>query len=289
MKAINPSFVNPLSPYLFWLLTLTGGLIAVHLSLQMKITGDVIALGLSLILWGVVLSRLWEKRHELNFNSGVFSTFLGLILIAFVLVRSLFTVRISLLFSFSPVISALGLILLASGFRGFKPYRKELLLILVLSVPVRLLEEIFDPSRLTGSVAAFMLSSVGIKAFLQGINIVTNAGFVQVMQGCSGLVSMLFLCKLAILFLVTFPTNLAKKVFVSVLAVSVGFIVNAMRVAILTVLITHSHEDAFHYWHDGDGAQLFMIFSVVIFGAFCYFLLEKDEAANHEPREYPDT
>jgi cyanoexosortase A len=288
MRTINYSFLKPLSDQ-FWLLTLAGSLIAVNLSLQMKLTGDFISLSFSLLLWGVVLSQLWEKRHNLSLRSGVFSTFLGLVLIAFVLIRSLLTARVSLLFAFSPVISALGLILIASGFRGFKQYTQELLLILVLSVPESFVSQLFDPSSLTGSFATYMLSHLGFKASFQGINIVMNTGSVQVLQQCSGLVNMLLLWQLAMFFIISFPTNLAKKIFVPVVGVIVGFIVNAVRVAILTVLITNSHEEAFHYWHDGNGAQIFVLMSVVVFGVFCYFLLEQDEPGNHEPMEFPDT
>lgn len=288
MMTIEPKFIRHLSTYPFWLLTLAGGLIAVDISLKIKLTGDVIAPSLSLLLWTVVLSRLWEKRHSLKLNSGIFSTFLGLLLIAFVLVRSLLTVRVSILLGFLPVISAIGLILLASGFRGFKKYIQELLLILVLNIPDTLVGKVFDPSSLTGSFATYMLSQFGFKAAVEGTNIVTNAGIVEVLIACSGLSNMLLLLQLAILFIVTFPTSLAKKIYLPLVGVSVGFTVNAVRIAILTALITNSQQKAFHYWHDGDGSTIFVIISVVVFGAFCYFLLEKDEPANHELREYSD-
>ncbi|AFZ13634.1 exosortase [Crinalium epipsammum PCC 9333] len=288
MKTIKPSFIKPLSTYQFWLLTLAGALIAVDISLNIKLARDIIAPSLSLLLWSVILSKLWEKRHTLSLNSDIFSSLLGLVLIAFVLVRSLVTVRISLLLDFLPVISALALILLASGIKGFNQYRQELLLILVLNISDSLLGKVFDPSNLTARFATYIMSCFGFKAVLQGINIVTNAGTVAVLPGCSGLVNMLFLWQLAILFIVTFPANLAKKNYVPVVAVSVGFIFNAARVALLTVLITNSQEKAFEYWHDGDGSQIFVIMSVLVFGAFCYFLIETDEPANPDSREYPD-
>ncbi|HEY9693943.1 MAG TPA: cyanoexosortase A [Oculatellaceae cyanobacterium] len=282
MRTINHSLIKSLNTYQFWLLTLAGGLIAINLSLQMKLTGDFIYLSFSLLLWGVVLSQLWKKRHTLNLSSGVFSTSMGLGLIAFILLRSLFTARVSLLFAFSPVLSALGLMWLASGFRGFKQYGQELLLIVVLSIPESLVSQLFDPSNLTANFATYILSHFGFKAYFQGINIVLNTGSVEVLQQCSGLVNMLLLWQLAMFFIVIFPTDLAKKIFVPVVGVVVGFIINAVRVAILTVLITNSQEEAFHYWHDGNGAQLFVLMSVVVFGVFCYFLVE-NEPANPEP------
>lgn len=288
MKTIKPSFIKPLSTYQFWLLTLVGSLIAVDISLNIKLAGNIIDPSLSLLLWSVILSRLWEKRRTLSLHSDLFSTLLGLVLIAFVLVKSLLTVRISILLDFLPVISALALILLASGIRGFNQYRQELLLILVLNIPDSLVGKVFNPSNLTAGFATYLLSNFGFKAVFQGTNIVTNAGTVEVLLGCSGLVNMLFLWQLAILFIVTFPTNLAKKIYLHIVAVSVGFISNAVRVAILTFLIANSQEKAFRYWHDGDGSQMFVIMSVLVFGAFCYFLIEKDEPTNHEPREYPD-
>lgn len=288
MKKINPSLIKQLSTYEFWLLTLAGGLIAVNLSLKMRLTGDLIWLSVSLLFWSVILSRVWEKRSKIILESGGFSTCLGFVLIAFVLVRSLFTSRESLLFEFSPVISAVGLILLASGFKGFKVNGQELVLILALSIPQSLLSQLIDPSTLTANFATYMLSHCGVKTSSQGVYLVLNNGSVEVLQQCAGLVNMLLLWQLAVLFIVVFPTNLAKKIIIPVIAVAVGFIVNAVRIAILTILVTNSQKSAFEYWHDGDGAQLFVVISMMIFGSFCYFMVEKDRLYDEKPMEYSE-
>ena len=96
--------------------------------------------------------------------------------------------------------------------------------------------------------------------------------------------SILHLWGLAVLFLVMFPTNLAKILLVPIVAILIAFVVNAVRVALMAVLVAYSNREAFDYWHLGTGSQIFFLITVLLFGLFCYFA-SKDDSDNRDPME----
>jgi len=93
---------------------------------------------------------------------------------------------------------------------------------------------------------------------------------------------MTHLLGLAVLYLVMFPTDWTRKVLVPVVAVSLAFVVNGFRVALMAVLAASSNLEAFEYWHTGSGSAIFSMISVFLFGLFCLFLLRQEEPANRD-------
>ena len=286
MKVTSLASVKPLQNTQFWLLAIAGGLIAIHLSLNWRLTGNIDRLSISVLGWGAVLSLVWEKRHTLRLESDIFSSLLGLLLIAFVLLRSFFMTSYDAVFDFSPLIAGLGLAMLASGVKGLQQYWLELIIVLALHAPVELLLERIDISLFTAKFATFILSHLGFEVSRQGVNVILPTGTVEVYPGCSGLESILRLLRLSVLFLVMFPTELAKKILVPVVAVLVAFVVNGVRVALMAILGAYSSDEAFEYWHEGSGAQIFSLISTLVFGFLCYLVSKKDNPDNHEPMEF---
>lgn len=283
MKVI--SSIKPLQNTQFWLLALAGGLIAVHLSLSWRISEDFNQLSISFLCWGVVLSLLWEKRHTLSLESDIFSGLLGLLLIAFVVFRSWFVVSLDSLVEFSPLIAGLGLAMLASGVKGLRQYWQELIIIIALTVPEGFLIERIDISLLTAKVSTIILSHLGLEVSRQGVNIILPKGAVEVYSGCSGMEGIVRLLRITVVFLVMFPTNLLKLILVPIVAIVLAFVVNAVRVALMAVLVAYSSKEAFDYWHLGTGSQIFFLITVLLFGLFCYFAILKDDPDNREPME----
>jgi cyanoexosortase A len=132
-----------------------ASLIAIYMTLLWK-AQDIAHLGMSALFGLSVASLLWEKRRRLNLQSEIFPTVLGALLIALVLWQSaaispevLSHKRNINLYSTSflrliPLISALGIGLLASGFKGLKQYWQELTIIFFLSVPSVVLSLMVD-------------------------------------------------------------------------------------------------------------------------------------------------
>ena len=279
MTAIHSPSVKPLKPSSFLLLGIAAGLIAIHLNITWK-SDNSNFWGISVLFWVAVCSLVWKKRDTLSLETGVVSSFLGTLLIALVLLKS--TSYSDNLPYVSPLISAVGLGLVASGFKGLKQYWQELLVLFFLGVPHITLYSLIDISPLTAKFAAFVLWYLGFDVSLKGLNITLPGGGVEVYSACSGMESILHLWGLAVLFLVMFPINGRPKILLPVVAALLAFVVNGVRVVLMAVLAASNNEEAFQYWHKGDGSLIFSMISVLIFGLFCLFLLQLDEAKNQD-------
>lgn len=271
----------------FWLLGIAAGLVAIHLTLTWR-TGTADRLSTSVLFWGAALFLLWRKGETLSLEAGVFSSFSGLLLIAMVLVNSSDGSGRGAFLQISPFISALGLSLLASGVKGFKQYWQELIILLALAMPVLalsdLIEGLLNVSMLTAKTSTFMLWHLGFEVVRQGVFITLPKGAVEVYPGCSGLESTFELLRLAVLFLVLFPTTLRQKIWVPIVAVLLAFIINGIRIAMMAVLVGLNQE-AFEYWHVGGGSSIFSLISMLSFGLFCYFITQQEELENQDVLE----
>ena len=274
MTAIHSPSVKPLKPSSFLLLGIAAGLIAIHLTITWK-RGYTDFWGMSVLFWVAGCSLVWKKRNTLSLETGVISSLVGTLLIALVLFDSTFPIN---KFPYvSPFISAVGLGLIASGFKGLKQYWQELLILFFPGVANGTLLFVFDISAWTAKFATFVLWYSGFEVSRQGINITLTTGFVEVNRGCSGLQSILQLWVLAVLFLVMFPIDGCKKILVPVVATLLGFVVNGVRVALMAYLAASSNHKAFDYWHTGDGSLIFSMISVLLFGLFGLFILQVNE------------
>ena len=103
----------------FWLLAITAGLITIHLTLTSR-AKDSSLLGTSALFWIAVCYLIWQKRDELNLESRIFSNIWGMAIVAFILLKSTFVSGYDPFLRLFPLISCLGVALLASGFKGLK-------------------------------------------------------------------------------------------------------------------------------------------------------------------------
>ncbi|MEB3282886.1 MAG: cyanoexosortase A [Lyngbya sp.] len=265
----------------FWLLGIAAGLMAIHLTLILH-HGSRDLQAISFLFWFAAASLIWQKRDRLNLESGVFSSLLGLLIIAAVLLKSS-TLATSNFLGVSPFISGLGLTLLASGFRGFKFYWRELLILFFLGVPKVLIWPVIDISGLTARFATFILWYSGFEASRRGFEVIMPGGGINVNMGCSGFAGMFYLLGFAVLFLILFPLKkLEKKMLVLSASVVIAFVVNGFRVAIMALFANAQNQEGLHYWHVGEGSLIFMMISVGLFGLLCWFLLRQEEPQPEE-------
>ncbi|HEY9706133.1 MAG TPA: cyanoexosortase A, partial [Allocoleopsis sp.] len=253
-------------------------LMAINLALMLRLNTDIVRIAIYVVAWCLILINLWSKRRFLQFNSDVFSSFLGLVLIIFVVQKNLFSVRPEPIIEILPFMTGLGLVLIGAGFKGFKQFWLEILILLAICIPEGIvLEYVIDLGGLTAKFAGLILYRFGFDASLQGHYIILPKGTVEVENGCAGVGSILILWKTAILFLYKFNLSRNKKILIQSVAVVLGFIVNTIRVAIMAFLVTYSTSDKFHYWHDGEGAQIFLFSALLVFGIFGYFMIPENE------------
>ena len=144
----------------FWLLGIATGLITIHLTLTSR-ANDASLLGTSSLFWIAVCSTIWHKRDTLNLESRVFASVWGLLIIAFVLLKSISVSGYDPFLRFFPLISTLGVALLASGFKGIKQYWQQLLILCFIVPSPGTLALLIDISPITAKFATFILWYMG--------------------------------------------------------------------------------------------------------------------------------
>jgi len=265
----------------YWLLGIASGLIALHLTLTSR-TNDTDLFGTMLLFWGVVAFLIWERHESLTFESGIFASFFGSSLIALILLKSSSISGYDFFIRATPFLSGISLALLASGTKGLKQYRQELLILAYTAIPPGLIGVFIDAAQITAKFSAFILHYLGFEVVRKGVFLILEKGSVEVNHGCSGVNAILQLLGLALVFLLMFPTTTGQKIVVPIVAILIAFVVNAARVALLALLVSLFQPEAFKYWHEGNGSVIFSMIAVFIFGLFCWFAILKDQPQNKE-------
>ncbi|MCG8365795.1 MAG: cyanoexosortase A [Pseudanabaenales cyanobacterium] len=259
----------------FWLLSLAAGLIVLHLNLTWRSDNNNL-LSCSLLFWLTTSYLVWEKRDRLNLASDIFSSFCGLFLITLVLVKSTHLFGDDVFLRISPVLSVLGLGLLASGVKGVKQYWRELLLWGFIAAPWESIYLVIDLSLLTAKFTTFVLWLLGFDVSRQGVLVILPTGSIEVYDGCSGLKMILQLLGIALIFVLIAADSWKQKILLLISAIILGFVVNGVRVALMTILVALSDQEAFIYWHLGNGSLIFSLIAVLIFGLI-YILLNQSQ------------
>ena len=263
----------------FLLLSLAAGSIALHLNLTWRSENNDL-LSCSLLFWIAVSYLIWEKRDRLNLESDIFSSFFGLSLITLVLFKSMHLFGDDVFLRISPFLSVLGLGLLASGFKGLKQYWQELLLFGFIAVPWESIYLFIDLSLLTAKFATFVLWLLGFEVSRQGVLVIFPTGSIEVYDGCSGLRMIFQLLGIALIFVLIVADSWKQKIFLPILAIILGFVVNGVRVALMGILVALSEQEAFKYWHLGNGSLIFSLIAVLIFALICVLLHESENRDN---------
>lgn len=262
----------------FLLASLGISLCLVHLSMIWRV-GALSFFGLSVVFWCAVAALIWDKREILQLKSGIFSSCFAIALLIPLLIKSVFliTQSSSSLYLF-PLVAFFCLILLASGFQGIGQYKREFLILFILSAitPLTSLLGNLDPSPLTAKLAGYLLWYSGFETVRQGVNLyfAGSSNGVEVYPGCSGLASVIDLLSLTLLFFLMFPSNWKTKFILPIAAILIGFIMNGIRVSLLAVIVAYHNKVGFEYWHSGEGSLLFSMMSMSLLCAVIYFLIQ---------------
>lgn len=270
--------ISPKNPQL-WLLGIGSSLMAIYLTITWR-NNTTEVLFLNFIFLVFICSILKEKRHTLNLESGVFASCLGLLLIILVFMASIFDKSFAGLFFLSPLLSGCGVACLASGFSGLKQYKIELIGLFFLSAH-RFCSVVFkDISLITAKFSHLLLWYTGFNVSRSGVQIQLPTGSILVNSDCAGMALILNLVGLAILFILIFNLNWWQRIIVPTVGAILGFVINGIRVAIMAILVSQGDQNAFEYWHFGDGSLIFSMVSSLIFGSFCWVLLSINQQKN---------
>jgi cyanoexosortase A len=271
----------------YWLLGIATALTAIYATLVWQ-SGDIAHLGMSVLFYLAAGMIFLERQQSLQFRQGWVAKGVGVLAIGILLWQ------VALLLSnpdfmdnrpdpalrLFPFVSMLGVGLIASGFKGLKRYGQELTILFFLGVPSVAALFLPDFSPATAEFSAFLLQLAGFDAAVRDIYIsVSGIETSPVYAGCSGIEGMTYLLGLSVVGLILFPIARIKRIFIPFLAVLIGFTVNGVRVAILSLLEVAHNDEGFTYWHQGDGSLVFGLAAVLIF-AICYWLLYQQEAVS---------
>jgi cyanoexosortase A len=270
----------------FWLLAIAAGASVIQFTLFSK-SGDAPLVGNGVLFWGVAMYLLWERRDRLRLNSSLFASLVGALLLSIWMVKGATLYHEDPFIYISPVISLLGLVLIASGFSGLKQYWQEFLIISFLVPPAGLLSKVIDISELSAKAAALILTSLTYNIRRQGVFIFLPNGGVEVYSGCSGIVNIVQLVGVSVILLLMFPTSWTKRWLLMLSAIITSFTVNAFRIALMAVLTVNIDKRTFEYWHKGDGSLIFSTIAVLILCIIFYFLIFRSED-DSEAEDIPD-
>jgi cyanoexosortase A len=256
----------------FWLLGITAAIVVLHLTLINRVdNSDLFAI--SALFWMAAGSLIWDRRQDMNFSSDSLSSAIGFVLLALIFARSAGLPTANGFLKVLPFVSMFGVALLASGFRNLRSHWKELAIfgLLALHPILELVLQLANLPSLTAQSANFMLWFSGFAVQRQGVFLLMPTGRVEVYGACSGLASILQMISISGLFLLLVPLRSHwQKVLCVAIAITIGFVVNAARVALMAILISFSQRSAFDYWHEGGGSLVFSVISVLLFGGFCW-------------------
>ena len=252
------------------LLAILAALTAIHFTILFKSTVDSNIVSLHCLLFVGIASLVWEERENLEFNSSPLASLIGIVLIAWILIRTVSPTGYHI--AISPIVLGIGFGLVANGQNCFTKYRKELILLSLTALYplVSAILRIGGITQWTARFATFLLWASGFFAHREGVIIFLPKGRVEVLGTCAGIDSMLLMLTVAVLFFMLIPLRLKDKIICLLVAGVISFFLNSIRVAIMAVLADNGNMQSFEYWHGGNGSLIFSVLSVAIFGCFCW-------------------
>jgi cyanoexosortase A len=119
---------------------------------------------------------------------------------------------------------------------------------------------------------------LGFQVSTQANQLFLPSGGIVIADACAGVGNLVYLIRVAIIFLLVFPLSNRKNiVFVPIVALALAFLMNVVRLGLLAIL-SPNNPDAFAYWHEGAGSLTFTFTVVIIFGFYYLFLLRRENA-----------
>lgn len=227
---------------------------------------------LEVMAWCGVIRWGTQQRRAQHLHPSPVSSLLALVVFAAV-VAVLQLVRPTSLAYGLPLMVGLLLALLALPVRQLQRAAQPLILLATPLLPLLMRWVLPEPllSAATAAVAAVLLQVLGFDALAAGQHLLLGEGGVRVAGACGGTEDMAFMTAVALLVAITQPPFSAVRLWVLlVLGPALGFVINAIRVAVLAVVFERGgwwKAVAFPSLHDGQAA---LVFSFAAVGALLW-------------------
>jgi cyanoexosortase A len=271
----------PEKPFRYGMLALLAALLSIYMGLMWRYD-DTAHLGMSGLFLLATGLLLWDRREvkltptRLGMIVGVIGVALFLGISAWLFPQSatsgevgnqggkVFTALLRLL----PALAAVAVAILASGLSGLRQFWRESGILLSLGLPGVVAIFIADISPLTARFSGWLLQVSGYDVVREELILHLPGGSVEVYYGCSGMESISYLLGLSALCLIMYPVSGFKRYFTPFMGIVLGFVINAIRVALMAVLWAAGNDSGFNYWHEGEGSLMFGLLAVIAFGCF---------------------
>lgn len=258
----------------FWLLAIAGGLIAFTWQLSQYNT-------VYLLFWGAALSITWRRRESLCLESSLVSTSIGLLLIAWTLIRSVLTINSTdVLTRITPLVSVLGLCLLATKASKIGQYWREIVIVSLTALPFEHLFSLLSPSTplsvLDAKFSRLLLWYAGFDVAQTDNLVILPTGTISIAGRCSSFAGIWQLWQLCLVVFLCFSLRLPQKLLLWIWATVIAVSVNGVRLCLMAILVARNNQEAFDYWHGHSGAEIFSTIAVLLFG-LAYWLLTREK------------
>ena len=186
-----------------------------------------------------------------------------------------------------PFTIGFGGIMLLWGIKGLLQFRIALFYLLLPSITYlypmidnRLsIDSLAILGEKTASMSGYLLWYFGIEHEVRATTISLPGGSVHVSGTCAGYETMSTMLVLSICTIAYSTTYGSRKHLLPLIAVIIGFFTNSIRVAILGILSASGAKEAFDFFHEGNGQQVFILLGVILFFGFYYLLRETTHKA----------
>lgn len=235
-----------------------------------------------LIFWYAALSIIWRNRNNYSFESNIFSTTIGLVLITWMLIRCiLFSNQYSdVLTRIYPLVSIFGICLLATKITKINQYWRAIVIVSLTAIPF---EHIFKWLSPTQTISIFDAKLSRLILWYLGFDVTQRDNFVflptgsiQIAGTCSSFDLLWLLWQFCLVVCLCFNLKKYQKILLGFWATLIACVVNGIRLCLMAFLVANNHQEAFEYWHGSNGAEIFTTIAILLF-ALAHWLLSRQK------------
>ena len=257
----------------FWLLSITGFLIAFNWCL---VEYD----SVYLVFWCAALFITWRNSNKLNFDSNLFSTIIGFVLIIWLLFRGVVTDNhTDIIARMYPLFSLAGICLLSTKVGKIFQYWRELVIVGFTGIPWEHLYAILSPNEkisiLDAQISRFLLWYLGFDAYQQDNLVILPTGSIQIAGSCSSFDLLRLLWQFCIVICLCFAITRNQKILLGLWSTLIALGVNTIRLCLMALLVANGQQEAFDYWHGHAGAEIFTTIAILLLALVYWIFVEK--------------
>ena len=259
----------------FWLLTISGLLIAFNWCLFKYHS-------VYFIYWCAALFVTWHRRNDLDLESDIFSTIIGLILIVWLLFRGVIMMTDSqtdIITRMYPLFSMTGIFLVSTKVSKIVQYWREILIVSFTGIPW---EHIYFFPILAQRISIFdakisqlMLCYVGFDAYQKDNLLILPTGSIKIAGPCSSFDLLALLWQCCLFICLCFAISKNQKLLLWLWSTVIALSINGIRLCLMALLIANDQQDAFDYWHSSAGAKIFTTIAILLFTLVYWLLVER--------------